>query len=249
MLDSLHAHSVLLSKICEEWNKAEADIKLAEQVCDQVVIPSIMELRYAGRRLMQAMEKIARGDGAGEADALLQDACFDCHRARHDAIDAATAQISVTLKEAVIRLKHEAVLQSFPKYSALMHALQTVRTNIVVSRASQEKREALYEVVEGSHFPDLVNLFREFQTSEATMVAIAGRQRRERFLNRFALVVAVIGLLVTVYFECRPKSDQNDLHTTATTQQAASTAPPSPPLSSLPVRPSAVPRATTARSP
>ncbi|MDR3534146.1 MAG: hypothetical protein P4L90_26725 [Rhodopila sp.] len=209
MLDSLHEHNVLLSKICAEWNKAEADIKLAEQVCDQVVIPSIMELRYAGRRLMQAMEKISKGGNAAEAVALLQDACFDCHRARHDAIDAATAQISVTLKEAVTRLKHEAVLQAFPKYSALMHALGTVRTNIVDSRASQDVRESLYAVVEDSHFPDLVSLFREFQTSESTMVAIAGRQRIERLISRAALFVGVIalvaGIAVPCYFEFRPK--------------------------------------------
>ena len=46
-----------LSIIAHEWNKAEQDIKLAEQIGNKVIIPSISELRYGGRRLIEAIEK------------------------------------------------------------------------------------------------------------------------------------------------------------------------------------------------
>src|ERR1700730_11122379 len=48
------SHLTLLKSIQDEWNKAEGDIKTAEMVVHSIVIPSIKELRYAGRRVIDA---------------------------------------------------------------------------------------------------------------------------------------------------------------------------------------------------
>jgi len=76
----------------DEWNRAEADIKTAEMGVHSIVIPSVKELRYGGRRVIDALMEIARNPNNADntrIKALLDDAHFDCHRARHDAIDAA----------------------------------------------------------------------------------------------------------------------------------------------------------------
>lgn len=84
--------------ICNEWDRAEEDIKVAEQINNKVVIPSVSELRYAGRRIIEALREIEKNGPEEKIIGLLQDAEFDCHRARHDAIDAATSKIAVDLE-------------------------------------------------------------------------------------------------------------------------------------------------------
>jgi hypothetical protein len=79
----------------------------------------------------------------------LQDACFDSYRARHDAIDAASAQIARVLDIAVDKLNHDVILSAFPRYPQLMRDLRTIRAKIVKSRAVPSDRDAIYDVVEG----------------------------------------------------------------------------------------------------
>ena len=53
---------------------AEKDIKIAEQIGDQVVFPSIKELRYAGRRIVDALQALSKSEDAAKVTALLEDA-------------------------------------------------------------------------------------------------------------------------------------------------------------------------------
>jgi hypothetical protein len=99
-----------VSAVRDEWNNAEAAIKLAEQVNGEIVNPSVYELRYAGRRIVEAL---AHPD-IEQGKKLLGDAHFDCCRARHDAVDAATSKISADLDLAVKHLGADTVLKSFP---------------------------------------------------------------------------------------------------------------------------------------
>ena len=61
-LDESDPYRDLLVSTYEEWDKAESIIKLAEQVSGEIVFPSINELRYAGRRISEALSCISRGD-------------------------------------------------------------------------------------------------------------------------------------------------------------------------------------------
>ena len=62
-------------------------------VQEELCLPAVNELRYAGRRLIDAWISVRRGDLA-EATAKIKDAKFDCHRARHDSIDAISSKIA-----------------------------------------------------------------------------------------------------------------------------------------------------------
>ena len=48
-----------IASICAEWDRAEKYIKLAEQIGGKVVFPAVAELRYAGRRIIEALHHIA----------------------------------------------------------------------------------------------------------------------------------------------------------------------------------------------
>jgi hypothetical protein len=110
--------AALLNSIAEEWNQAEEDVKVAEQICNEIVVPAIKEMRYAGRRIVDAIAKMHAGERAEEIEALLREARFDCHRARHDAIDAGTSKIAIDLEIMVKKLGPEVILPVCPGFQA-----------------------------------------------------------------------------------------------------------------------------------
>lgn len=188
------AHVALLNSILAEWDRAEADIKKAEQVCNNVVFPSIKELRYAGRRVVDVITKMAASAPQKDIDDLLADARFDCHRARHDAIDAATSKIAIDLEIMVDKLGYEVILPVHANFPQLVAELQAIRAKIAISRQDRENREAIYSVIEVTDFPNLVASYERMQASEHIMVSIAKRRRWSEAWGIVGTIIGVIGL-------------------------------------------------------
>lgn len=189
-------HSDLV-RIISEWNLAEQDIKEAEQIVGEAVVPSIKELRYAGRRLLQALETVARGGNAKDAGSLVQDAWFCCHRARHDAIDAATAIIAQFLDNILNKIGYGPVVQAFPKFVEMRKLTREIQTRVASSRSNSESRDKIYSSIELNLFPALVALHRELKESEDVMIQIA---RREKALYRWGVIGGVVGIISFVGF-------------------------------------------------
>jgi hypothetical protein len=115
------------SRLRAEWNRAERAIKIAEQVEGQIVNPAIYELRYAGRRIVEAFDLLESDPTS--ALQRLQDAQFDCCRARHDAIDAATSKMAATLDNAQEKLGIDVVMTHFAEFPAMIQGLGEVRAS------------------------------------------------------------------------------------------------------------------------
>lgn len=192
------ARCAQLNTILHEWNRAEEDIKTAEQICGKVVNPSIKELRYAGRRIVDALARIGAGDDGEEVDKLFADALFDCHRARHDAIDAGTSKIAADLEIMLEKLKHDVVLAVYPGFREIFVDLQEVRNKIVASRGDRENREAIYSVIEDSDFPALVRRFNDMRLSEGIMKSMATRNRVRDLVGWGGLIFGIVGAIVGV---------------------------------------------------
>lgn len=192
-----------LAEIVTEWNNAEETVKIAEQLGGKVVWPSVKELRYAGRRLADILQRINTG-ASTEKDIreLLADAKFDCLRARHDAIDSASATMAAELKVAVQKLKYTAVLTAFPDYAKLLARLNKVRASISKSRKNRENREEIYAALQSVDFGGLVDAYREFQEAEQLMREIASGERRTRLIDRGLAIggvaVGVVGIVIGV---------------------------------------------------
>lgn len=188
----------LLVEINQEWDAAEGDIKVAEQVCQKVVAPAINELRYAGRRLADALTKICANGSDDQIRALLQDAKFDCHRARHDAIDAALSKIAIDIDIMVEELGYEAVLQAYPAFARFNAKLQDAAAAVAGSRADRENRQAIYESLENSKFPDLIKDYRELRSAEPIMLELARSQKIKHRKNELFGYCGVAGLIFGV---------------------------------------------------
>lgn len=185
-----------LESVRDEWNKAEKAIKLAEQINQKIVDPAIYELRYAGRRLVEAL---ANQDDPEAVKKLLDDAHFDCCRARHDAIDAATAKIANDLDLAVKKLGQDVVLDKFPSISKLLGDLSIVRGLVAKSRENRNDRDKIYQTIQEDRLPSIVELFRQFQACESLMVSAASKNKIRYFLNNLFGVAGLISLAFTIY--------------------------------------------------
>lgn len=191
-------HTAVLVSIRDEWNHAERDVKIAEQVCNEIVFPSINELRYGGRRVVEVMHAVVTGADDEIIDGLLADAKFDCHRARHDAIDTATAKIAITLENMVAHLKYEAILPVFPEFPLLVKQLGDVRRRITESRHARENRNAIYSTIETVDFPDLVARYQRLIECEPIMKKLALRSRWRDVISIVALIASLVAL--ALYF-------------------------------------------------
>lgn len=191
-----------LESIRTEWNKAELDIKQAEQICNDVVAPAINELRYSGRRLAEILYWVNLNDPESKIDGLLHDALFDCHRARHDAIDAGISKIAIDLDIAEEKIGYDPILKTYPDYPKLRKSVIEIKQKIKVSRGDRENREAIYSVIEKEDFIDICNEFSLFKASEAIMIELASEQRKTIFRNKLfgygGLATAVIAIIVAV---------------------------------------------------
>lgn len=169
----------LLDSILEEWDKAEGLIKTAELTCGSVIFPAIQELRYAGRRLIDGLHELKVNPESEEGLKYLQDAHFDCLRARHDAIDASISKITSNIEIASSELGADVVLKAFPDFSKLMHCLFEVRSKIELSRRDRENRDATYTSIEASELKTIFPLYKQFCTSEEMMKQLADERAAE----------------------------------------------------------------------
>jgi hypothetical protein len=190
----------LLNSIAEEWNQAEEDVKVAEQICNEIVIPAIKELRYAGRRVIDAIAKMHAGAATEEIEVLLREARFDCHRARHDAIDAGTSKIAIDLEIMVEKLGTEVILPVYPGFPALFKQLRDVRAKIRASRKDRNNRPAIYQVIESIDFPRFVDAFNEMRDSEDLMKGMAKRRRRSETIGVGGAALGILGLIFAFIF-------------------------------------------------
>ena len=194
--DELNA---LFADARNEWNRAELIVKTAEQVCGDAVIPSIKELRYAGRRFVDTFDELANGSDLTVAKGYVQDAIFNCHCARHDAIDVSTAIIASNLNIAVQKIGYRHILEAFPRFAELRGQLTAIRTKIRASRANRTDRDAIYEAIHAGDFPALAALYEEYLGAEDIMKSLAkGARWREVFYvitTAGSLVVAVCAIV------------------------------------------------------
>ena len=206
---SAFPHAQIFADIQREWNAAEESIKRSEQIALDLSIPAISELRYAGRRVIDALD-IAHNDGTEEKiKAVLEDARFCCHRARHDAIDAALSKIAIDLDDMTKRLGYSAVINAYPDFQLLYVSFATARSKIAYSRGNRQDRNAIYDTVSTVDFPDIADRYTALLVCKPIALAYAARGRAERVgwwvLLAFTLLALMLSALAVDWDKMIPK--------------------------------------------
>ncbi|MEO9969242.1 MAG: hypothetical protein ABJG15_05335 [Hyphomonadaceae bacterium] len=164
-------------RVIKAWDSAEVAIKQAENVCLDVVIPAVAELRYAGRRFIEAQVLASNGDIKG-ASAKFEDAYFFCCRAQHDAVDAATAKITKDYSICVKGIGASEKAIAFPENNEFRDLLRKVQKLVVSSREDRDKRDQFYEMVRETDFPKILSLYDKFQDCQPGLEELARKSRR-----------------------------------------------------------------------
>ncbi len=189
----------LIHCIHREWMRAEACMKQAEQVNSAVVIPSVKELRYAGRCLVNALELALNGGDLNKAKEYLLDAKFDCNRARHDAVDALISKITIDLDAILKTVGANVILENFPQMPDIVGKIDTVKREIVRSRSKSADRNNVYENIEDNDVTLLVNYMREIKYSTEILKGLSRKQEINRKIS-IAFGIAGIAFGIAILF-------------------------------------------------
>lgn len=189
-------HIEILADIQREWDLAEESIKRCEQVARGAIIPAIKELRYAGRRIVDALNKGHKGGNEQEMRALLEDARFNCHRARHDAMDAALDVMAMDFDNLTKRLGYDAVIQAYPDFQSLYRDFAHARKLIATSRGDRENRNAIYELISNIEFPDISDRYADLVTCKPIALAASAKARRQKISWWFMVGLTVASLTI-----------------------------------------------------
>lgn len=193
-----------LAVVSVEWDKAEKLMKLAEKVRAEVVLPSVNELRYAGRRLVDAwlMFADAEVDEAKrkEFDGYVKDAVFRCHCAQHDAIDATVLFVQSALNQYESDFGLGPLTQHFPDVADLRLSLAEAGDLIVSSRGNRGQRAADYDQLAATHLPTITLTYRKIQTNRAALEALVAQglvdksaeSRRFRWGIVWPVIIAIV---------------------------------------------------------
>ncbi|MEO5373677.1 MAG: hypothetical protein H7840_05290 [Alphaproteobacteria bacterium] len=204
----LSSHKEALSRICDEWNKAEDAIKGAESVCSGAPVPAVDMLRCAGGRVVRAVVAITRGASPTDVDGLLIDAEFDCYRAQRSAIGAATTQMVENLRSMQERLGHDVVLRVFYEFAAFWRELSRIHGRVDVSRGDMDDREATLTAISDADFPALLTRYQELMASEPLMREVARRERRRVVISYgtagLGIVIGIVGVVLTIIPMLKP---------------------------------------------
>jgi hypothetical protein len=201
MQDDLRA---ALASIAHEWDKAEALIKLAEKVRAEVVLPSVNELRYAGRRLVDAwaIHDEAESDVTARKnfDGFVNDAVFRCHCAQHDAVDATVLFVQSALNQYEAEFGLGPLTQHFPDVADLRLSLADAGDIIVSSRLHRGHRASEYDRIAKDHLPVITTTYRKIQTNRAALEAIVADTQVDRVVKskrfRWAIIWPILFALV-----------------------------------------------------
>jgi len=207
MAHTLDEINALFANLRVEWDASEKLVKSAEQVCGDAVIPSIKEFRYAGRRLVDAFHALAETGDLNKANDFVQDAIFNCHCARHDAIDVATGIMASNMDVAVQKIGYVHILAAFPNFAELRRSLNEVRDKIRISRGKRSDRDAIYLTVHDTDFPGLLRLYDDYNAAEDLMKALARNSRLEILFSRTATALSILVAIAAVLVAVFKKSD------------------------------------------
>jgi len=201
------------------WMLAEKAIKAIEVLRDGVEEASILELRYAGRREIQARllrQSCSGREMTAEEEKQWQDhateACENCIKARDDAIDSAVMYLNGRVEDAVDKIGLPKVLLAFPELPEFRRRIRQINDLIVESRGDRTKLNQIYTTVLEEHLPEVLRIFWRFKDNEAIGAALekaaderaeqsyaAGRRDKVKLVAIFgALLLSILGNVLSV---------------------------------------------------
>ena len=192
----------------DQWKRAEEALKKTERLRAETMMAAVGELRYAGRRFVDAMDIMREchekgtpiGDGATfeKIRCHLIEASENCVKARHDAIDAAVLFIHLRIEKLVESVGSIEVRIHFPKFSLLADEIKAIDKRIIASRKNRKTLEDEYDSIIDGHIDKVVNFYKELAESEqAIRSALSAQQEKEKREGRRNFYIGLMSGVVS----------------------------------------------------
>jgi hypothetical protein len=187
-----------LAELAEYWNQIEKRIKQAEQLRDKAVIPAINELRYAGRKFIDAWALSTKENRTEDDDRRALE-CITVARqyltnADHDTIDAALSFIYRNMSYVTKRYEARKIAPHVPGFLEILDEMDENKNKIAKSRIDRNERTSIYNGLL-PHFEKMIEAHRKVDRAERHILR---RQKRGKFWFDFFAIVGVIGALASI---------------------------------------------------
>lgn len=200
-VDSIFSSSSL-SQLCDDWDKTEEWVKDGESINRDTVASSINEMRYAGRRFVDALRSAQNGD-TEEAKRRFSETRDDLIKARHDVIDSIVGYISEDANKYRDLVGAGNLHKHFPQYGELFSLLKKIQSQIVKSRKYREKRDMMYDEIMRDDLPKLREFYDTFVESkpaiEQNIQKDEKKERRTIMSLAFGGVIVIISLVKLLF--------------------------------------------------
>jgi len=201
-----HKLDRLYKQLIFQWNIAERRIKKAEQVCEnEVIVSAVFELRYAGRKIVDAQLLLLDKDWKNDQDEydnicrFLADAIEDCVKAKHGAIDAMLDFVTIWFKENEKRIGLHRLMEIFPNYIDVTAQISAVQAKIARSREDRvSARDGLYDEIEIQDYDMMLLLYDKMSISKDRIQRIASRAEWMERILAWGTGIITIGTVILV---------------------------------------------------
>lgn len=187
-----------LRRLAAHWNVIEERVKEVEQVRSKVVVPAINELRYAGRKFIDAWSIYDKENKTPEDIEEFKNCIVVAEQyllnADHDAIDGGLSFIYKNLSIVTKRYKVADIAAHVPDLLEALDEVENYRPKIVASRKDRSKRNAIYEDVV-PHYKKMIPIHKAVDRAERHVLR---KQKRSEFFRNFFAVIGLVGSLASI---------------------------------------------------
>jgi len=187
----------LIRDICERWNRVEGLLKRAERLRNQAIIPSINELRYAGRNIIDALNILVNKsdqpwqDVFPEFKSFIIEAQVCCRKAEHDIVDAMVFYLHGKMKNMREEFGFANIQRFFPEFVKFTTQMAEINAFITQSREEREKRPEIYQKILVEYLPDLEKWHKELEVSHEAMREELPKEKRARQIGKVIMWVSL----------------------------------------------------------
>lgn len=188
-----------LTALAEHWNAIERRVKQAEQVRGEVVIPAINELRYAGRKVIDAWllyeKPISTTEDQNEFDETLAVIKQYLLNADHDVSDAVCFILHKEMQNFLRRYGEKTITKYFNDFPSFLARMKDVNNTVSQSRQTRMDRADKYEDIANNYIPALIGYYDQLLTSAELALEA---ELKQRYLNRCIIAFGTIGSLASI---------------------------------------------------
>ena len=195
----LDQHALAL-ELVRLFQQAEEKIKLVEKLSQELSIPAINELRYAGYHMTQYLS------GNADAETELTKAQNHCKRAIYDAVEAGVTRQLELIKQFQDDFRLISLSEAIPGYKDIQKQIKGARDLILTPRDSKQDRAEYYEQC-STHLENLRVAHDDLELYREDLLKRLKRSNRDNRLLLATLIATVIGATFTVLSFYKPQSD------------------------------------------